>query len=163
MLAEYSPPRWYNPNGNIIMRNNISNSGCGTTVYGSSNNMISNNNYVNNTVQFSANEDYYLTWGGSHSVNTIDRNYWSDYNGTEANRDGIGDTPYIIDASNQDNNPLMLPISVTMPNSGPTSSPTPSPSIPELQSWTTLLLLSTLVATAGLSIYFKKSKREVKS
>ena len=139
LLAEYSPPRWYNPNSNTVMRNNISNSGCGTTIYGSSNNMISNNNYVNNTIQFSANEDYYLTWGGSRSINTIDRNYWSDYNGTDANNDGIGDTPYIIDAYNQDNRPIMLPISAapstptptpSPPNFGPTSSPTPSPSIP---------------------------------
>jgi parallel beta-helix repeat protein len=167
-LAEYSPPGWHNPNGNTIMRNNISNSGCGTTVYGSSNNKISNNNYVNNTVQFSANEDYYLTWGGSRSINTIERNYWSDYNGTDANNDGIGDTPYLIDAYNQDNSPITLPISLATPTStptpsppnfGPTSSPTPSPSIPEFQPWTTLLLLGITVATASLSIYFKKRKR----
>jgi len=98
---------WYGSNDNTIMRNNILNSGCGTTVYGSNRNIISNNNYVNNTVQFSANEDYYLTWGGSISVNTINENYWSDYNGTDANGDGIGDTPYIIDENNQDNYPLM--------------------------------------------------------
>ena len=34
-------------------------------------------------------------------------NYWSDYTGTDANTDGIGDTPYIIDALNQDRYPLM--------------------------------------------------------
>ena len=150
--------KWYGPDGNTVMRNNISDSRCGTTIYGANGNIISNNNYVNNTVQFSANEDYYLTWGGSRSVNTIDRNYWSDYNGTDANRDGIGDSPYIIDAYNQDNNPIMLPISVTMPNSGPTSSPTPSPSIPEFPSWTILLLLSIILATAISSIYSKKHK-----
>jgi hypothetical protein len=43
-------------------------------------------------------------------------------------------------------------------NFGPTSSPTPSPSIPEFQSWTLLLLLSIIVATAGLLVYFKKHK-----
>jgi len=36
-------------------------------------------------------------------------NYWSDYNGTDDNGDGIGDTPYIIDADNQDKYPLMKP------------------------------------------------------
>jgi len=36
-------------------------------------------------------------------------NYWSDYNGTDANHDGIGDTPYVIDANNADNYPLMTP------------------------------------------------------
>jgi hypothetical protein len=45
-------------------------------------------------------------------------NYWSDYNGTdlllgsgqnETGSDGIGDTPYVIDANNRDNYPLMKP------------------------------------------------------
>jgi hypothetical protein len=43
-------------------------------------------------------------------------NYWSDYNGTDmyhgpyqnqTGSDGIGDTPYVIDANNTDNYPLM--------------------------------------------------------
>jgi len=36
-------------------------------------------------------------------------NYWSNYNGTDNNGDGIGDTPYVIDENNQDNYPLMNP------------------------------------------------------
>ena len=43
LLGRILSSRWYNPNGNTIMRNNISNSGCGTTIYGSSKNIISNN------------------------------------------------------------------------------------------------------------------------
>ena len=34
-------------------------------------------------------------------------NYWSDYNGTDANRDGVGDTPYVFDVQNEDRYPLM--------------------------------------------------------
>ncbi|MFW6117077.1 MAG: right-handed parallel beta-helix repeat-containing protein [Thermoproteota archaeon] len=36
-------------------------------------------------------------------------NYWDDYNGIDANGDGVGDTPYVIDEYNQDNYPLMSP------------------------------------------------------
>ena len=156
---------WYGPNNNTITQNSISSSRCGTTVYGANGNIISNNKYLNNTVQFSANEDYYLTWGGSRSINTIDRNYWSDYNGTDANRDGIGDTPYIIDAYNQDNNPVMLSISLATPtlsptpsppNFGPTSSPTPSPSIPE---FSLLLVLPLIVGILFGAIVFSKHRK----
>ena len=34
-------------------------------------------------------------------------NYWSRYNGTDGDGNGIGDTPYILDENNQDNYPLV--------------------------------------------------------
>ena len=40
-------------------------------------------------------------------------NYWADYYGTDANHDGVGDTPYIIDKTNKDNYPLMSPVNIT--------------------------------------------------
>ncbi len=43
-------------------------------------------------------------------------NYWSDYNGTDANNNGLGDTPYIVDIQNQDRYPLMQS-PVKLPNS----------------------------------------------
>jgi hypothetical protein len=34
-------------------------------------------------------------------------NYWSDYNGTDDDGDGIGDVPYVFDPQNQDRYPIM--------------------------------------------------------
>ena len=37
-------------------------------------------------------------------------NYWSDYDGIDENEDGIGDTPYVIESTGQDDYPLMAPV-----------------------------------------------------
>ena len=57
----------------------------------------------------------------------------------------------------------ITPTATPSPSTNPYRTLTPSPSIPEVEPWTILLLLSILVATAGLLAYFKKSKLEVKS
>jgi len=72
-------------------------------------------------------------------------NYWSDYNGTDADGDGIGDTPHFIDnhynieADDTDYYPLMTPVDVSKfvpplpqssPSPAPTISPEPSPTSP---------------------------------
>jgi parallel beta-helix repeat protein len=37
----------------------------------------------------------------------LEGNHWSDCNSTDANEDGIGDTPYVLDSNNMDHCPLM--------------------------------------------------------
>ena len=129
--------RLQNSDRNTVIRNNITRSGTGLTIYAANNNTIYHNNFLYNDVQISANEWYALTFGHNVSVNTINENYWSDYNGTDTDGDGIGNTPYIIDENNQDNNPLIEPAI-----------------IPEFPSWTILPLL--LVATLMVIIYKKR-------
>jgi nitrous oxidase accessory protein len=144
-------------NDNVIVGNNISLSGLGTSIYGSNRNIISNNNYVNNTSQFGANEWYYLTFGGNRSVNTIDENYWSNYNGTDSNGDGIGDTPYIIDEYNADNHPLIKPIAVPELPDGTDNNGTD-----KIEPFPTSLVIAVVATVAivgsGLLVYFKKRK-----
>jgi parallel beta-helix repeat protein len=60
-------------------------------------------------------------------------NYWDKYTGSDANGDGVGDTPYRLYENNQDNYPLMKPVAVAdVPSlpivpSGPSSENQTSP------------------------------------
>jgi parallel beta-helix repeat protein len=86
---------------NIILRNTIENKTIGIELTGW-NNLIYHNNFINNQNQTEMLESFNNTWD-----NSLEGNYWSNYNGTDTNQDGIGDTPYLIDVNNQDNYPLM--------------------------------------------------------
>jgi parallel beta-helix repeat protein len=83
-----------------IIGNNIIDNGFGIRVYSCSN-VIHHNNFVKNTVQ-AYTDGSIGTWD-----NGSEGNYWSDYNGRDTNDNGIGDAPYLIDANNQDNYPLI--------------------------------------------------------
>jgi parallel beta-helix repeat protein len=65
----------------------------------SSNNSIYHNNFDNEYEAWSESTNFWNYTG--------EGNYWSDYAGQDLNEDGIGDTPYDIDAVNKDNYPLM--------------------------------------------------------
>jgi parallel beta-helix repeat protein len=98
---------------NKITKNNISNNEFGIFLLDSSNNDIYHNNINNNTNQAFDNRDNNYWDSGYPSGG----NYWSDYIGFDNYKgpyqdipgsDGIGDSPYIIDADSQDNYPLMM-------------------------------------------------------
>jgi hypothetical protein len=70
---------------------------------------VSHNSFDNNTDNLNGCvcKDFNLTEEVHTWDNGKEGNYWYDYNGTDANGDGIGDTPYVIDALNQDRYPLI--------------------------------------------------------
>lgn len=70
---------------------------------------ISHNSFDDNVQHLSGClcEEYNFTEGIHTWDDGKEGNFWSDYNGTDGNRDGIGDTPYEIDVLNVDRYPLM--------------------------------------------------------
>jgi parallel beta-helix repeat protein len=93
---------------NTVVGNSISGSKTeGLWLIESSGNMIHHNNFLHNIQQVALSGTSVNTW--STSDNIAEGNYWSDYAGTDANKNGIGDTQYYIAPGNQDPYPLIGP------------------------------------------------------
>ena len=91
----------YEANNNNLTGNSGSNSLYGIRLYASNNNKIHHNNLINNTEQASLITCYQNSWDDG-----FEGNFWSSYNCSDVNRDGIGDEPHIIDSNNFDHYPL---------------------------------------------------------
>jgi parallel beta-helix repeat protein len=97
---------------NTILDNVIAyNREYGINLEGASYNIFFRNDIIDN------NQQVHCVFGASNIYdNDSVGNYWSDYNGTDADNDGIGDQPYFISVTNigyelndTDNYPLMEP------------------------------------------------------
>ncbi|MEM2568312.1 MAG: M14 family zinc carboxypeptidase, partial [Candidatus Bathyarchaeia archaeon] len=89
---------------NNVTGNWFINNDCGVFLDVPKHNRFHHNNFVSNAYQVYIYSETENTWD-----NGSEGNYWNDYNGTDVDGDGIGDTPYIINQNNIDNNPLMQP------------------------------------------------------
>ena len=115
----------YIVDNNTFYGNDIINTkgiGISLSYYSDSHNCFYYNNFVNNTKN--AYDPGNNIW---YNPDTNKGNYWDDYEGIDANMDGIGDTPYnILGGNNQDLYPLvynstdMIPpsIKITKPEKG---------------------------------------------
>ncbi len=104
--------------GNTISNNGLPGWGDGLRIKEyCKNTMVYHNNFINNINQHLGGVGVNTTWDNGYPSGG---NYWSDYTGVDSYRgfyqnetgsDGIGDTPYLIDANNRDRYPLMNPYS----------------------------------------------------
>ncbi len=116
-----------------ITENNVVDNYCFFNIrHGSENNTFFHNNFIGNWTGSAGERDSQNFWD-----NGLEGNYWEGYNGTDANGDNIGDTPYLIDdySNSVDIYPLMTPVD------------TPDV-LPEFSSWTTMLIIFTVFAIA---------------
>ncbi len=110
--------------------------------------LISHNSFVGNDRQLSGCvcPEYNLSETRHSWDDDKEGNYWSDYDGTDENGDGIGDTAYVIDILNQDRYPLIeMPVSLSTPQQFPTEI-------------LILLVAVPLIAVAAFIIYRKTRK-----
>ena len=99
---------------NTLSKNKVSNNEVGICCkYNSSNNLVYNNyfNNMDNVGYLGGPNVWNLTKTIGKNIvggNYLGGNYWNDYNGTDTDKDGIGDTPYVIDENNMDYLPLIV-------------------------------------------------------
>ncbi len=107
--GQHTPPGW--AGGGIYLKgatydfvycNIIQYNYGGLDLYGSQNVSVTYNDFISNRHQ--ASDDL-----ANRFDNGQEGNYWDDYNGTDSNGDGVGDTPYFIDNNSVDQFPLIYP------------------------------------------------------
>ena len=178
--------------GNLVIANTITDADTAIKLGGSHNNTFYLNNFVDKKYWSDGyvEDDFTDPWfrytypNATVSSNFWDNgslgNHWDNYNGSDINHDGIGETPYTIKivvryfedseeevVCGEDNFPLMSRVDINSVNIDlPQQSASPDPSQeppPETdESFTTILVLataSTLVIVAiATFVYFKKRK-----
>jgi parallel beta-helix repeat protein len=144
--------QFYGASNNKVFCNNITNNNCGIYFSGggflskyvpSPNNTFYNNNFVDNEQAVYDIAVSGSPWFESGVVvnnwdNGIQGNYWSSYNGTDSDGNGIGDSVYVLYENNTDNFPLMQPVS----------------EIPEFPSF--VLLSLTMVVVSVVVVVYRK-------
>lgn len=93
---------------NLFSSNYIMNNINSFRIVTSHKNTIFHNNFINTLS--STTQQPYITESENFWDNEIEGNYWSEFNGSDENEDGISDTSYLINEGNEDTYPLMGPL-----------------------------------------------------
>ena len=143
---------FYESNNNTIINNEISNNSYAVCLYRSDRNVFYHNSFIYNDRQVFPDflSPFSNESSGYFSVNVWDNgfegNYWSDYTGGDANGDGIGDIPYVIDEKNQDNCPLTSPW-------------IPIEQVPLWMQWWFWSIAAAGISVLAVSVYFLKKRK----
>ena len=113
--------------------------------------VIASNSFVDNVVQINGCfcEDYPENEEPHSWDNGRSGNYWSDYNGTDVDGNGIGDIPYVVDIQNQDRYPLM-DNTLTIPQT----------TTEEWAPWQSLVIIAVFIAIAIMVFVSSKHLRQ---
>jgi hypothetical protein len=112
--------------------------------------ILTHNSFIDNDVHFSG--CFCTDFNTTEPMHTWDDgkegNFWSDYNGTDNNRDGVGDAPYVIDIHNQDRYPLIQIVATP---------PTSTPKMP-VETIVAVIVLPIIIAAAVIAYRRRKKK-----
>jgi parallel beta-helix repeat protein len=116
-LTDYGGLTLCGSTSNTVVDSTVYNNTCAICLCNSTGNTFYDDAFINNDVPVVSNLDVPFAnvslletmstgvFCKNYWDNGAEGNYWSEYNGTGS--DGIGNTPYIIDANNTDNHPLL--------------------------------------------------------
>jgi parallel beta-helix repeat protein len=117
--------------------------------------ILTGNAFENNSIQLNGCQcsDYSTAEPPHNWDNGQQGNYWGDYNGTDSDGDGIGDTYYVIDVLNQDRYPQMQSLATP---------PTPKPQLADVPQapWQLIAVAVTAlgIGAVGAVVWFTKRR-----
>jgi parallel beta-helix repeat protein len=101
----FSGIEFYQASDNVLTESNVLNNTYGLRLLQGSTATVCRNNFLNNANKPQCSVP--SVWDDG-----VEGNYWSDYEGEDADLDGLGDIPYLVNADNVDRHPLYGNLSI---------------------------------------------------